>query len=495
LAGLNVMMGHRQVEQAALFYEFSLERHIQADHLLRSIDRFVDLEDLRRELAPFYSNIGRPSIDPELMIRMLLIGYCFGIRSERRLCDEVHLNLAYRWFCRLGLDGAVPDHSTFSKNRHGRFRESDLFRRVFETVLRRCIRERLVGGEGFAVDASLIKADANRQKGIEGDKGLPPEAAGRAIDEYLAVLDDAAFGAATAVTPKFVSPSDPAARWTGAHGGQAFFAYSTNYLVDVENAIIVDVEATTAIRQAEVLAAKRMIERSLERFDLYPSRLLGDSAYGSAEMLGWLVYEHGIEPHVTVFDKSARTDGTFSREVFAYDHAGDVYRCPGGKTLTTTGTPVNNDTTILYRASKYDCQACSLKSRCCPNTPARKVPRSIYEGARDMAREIASSWEGRTATKGTERRTRRVHPCCSSSESSQDGETDSDARTKARVNPTRPTRREPAVVRDGTTAAFFNGIGPKLTFTASLNSPTTGAAWAYSQSIAALIIVAAGATP
>src|SRR5215510_14392140 len=176
------MMGHRQVEQAALFYEFSLEKHIPADHLMRSIDRFVDLEQVRRDLAPFYSSIGRPSIDPELMIRMLLIGYCFGIRSERRLCDEVHLNLAYRWFCRLGLDGTVPDHSTFSKNRHGRFRQSDLFRRVFESVLRRCIKERLVGGEGFAVDASLIKADANRQKGIEGDKGLPPEAAGRAID-------------------------------------------------------------------------------------------------------------------------------------------------------------------------------------------------------------------------------------------------------------------------------------------------------------------------
>src|SRR6185437_4354997 len=111
------MMGHRQVEQATLFYEFSLERHVPADHLLRSIDRFVDLEQVRQELAPFYSSIGRPSIDPELMIRMLLIGYCFGIRSERRLCDEVHLNLAYRWFCRLGLDGAVPDHSTFSKNR------------------------------------------------------------------------------------------------------------------------------------------------------------------------------------------------------------------------------------------------------------------------------------------------------------------------------------------------------------------------------------------
>jgi transposase len=391
------MMGHRQVEQPALFYEFSLERHVPGDHLLRSIDRFVEFGELRRELAPFYSTLGRPSIDPELMIRMLIVGYCFGIRSERRLCEEVHLNLAYRWFCRLGLNGDVPDHSTFSKNRHGRFRESDLLRRMFETVLGRCVREGLVGGEAFAVDASLIRADANRQNGIEGEKGLPPEATGRAVEEYLAVLDDAAFGAATDVVPKFVSPADPAARWTGAHGGQAFFAYSTNYLIDVDHGIIVDVEATTAIRQAEVLAAKRMLERSMERFDLYPARLLGDSAYGSAEMLGWLVYQHGIEPHVTVFDKSARLDGTFSRDDFTYDHVGDVYYCPGGKMLTTTGTRVNDDTTLLYRASKHDCAGCALKPRCCPNSPARKVPRSIHEGARDMARVIARSSDGQVS--------------------------------------------------------------------------------------------------
>src|SRR6202165_6082900 len=242
------MMGQRQVDQSALFYEFSLERHVPAAQLLRSIDRVVDLSGVRSHLGPFYSSTGRPSIDPELLVRILLVGYCYGIRSERRLCEEVHLNLSYRWFCRLGLDGKVPDHSTFSKNRHGRFRQSDLLRRLFETVLRRCINEGLVGGEGFAVDASLIKAEANRPKGIEGEKGLPPEATGRAVEEYLAVLDDAAFGAATDVVPKFVSPRDPAARWNGAHGGQAFFAYSTNYLIDVDNAIIVDVEAPTAIR-------------------------------------------------------------------------------------------------------------------------------------------------------------------------------------------------------------------------------------------------------
>src|ERR1700723_1546527 len=208
------MMGERRIGQDALFYEFSLERHVPAEHLPRAIDRFVDLDGVRQHLAPFYSPIGRPSIDPELLIRMLLVGYCFGIRSERRLCEEVHLNMAYRWFCRLGLDGAVPDHSTFSKNRHGRFRDSDLLRELFETTVARCMTEGLVGGEGFAVDASMIKADANRQRGVPGIEGLVPETANRAVREYLAVLDDAAFGGATPVAPKFLSIADPASRWT-----------------------------------------------------------------------------------------------------------------------------------------------------------------------------------------------------------------------------------------------------------------------------------------
>lgn len=196
-----------------------------------------------------------PLIDPELLIRMLIVGYCFGIRSERRLCEEVRLNLAYRWFCRLGLEGDVPNHSTFSKMRHGRFRDADLLRELFETVVRRCMREGLVDGEGFAVNASMIVADAHRQRGIETPEELNPKAQ-RAVAEYLATLDDAAFGAATPVEPKHVSPVDPAARWTAAWGGPAVYAYCTNYLIDVEHAIIVDVEASTAVRQAEVTAAK-----------------------------------------------------------------------------------------------------------------------------------------------------------------------------------------------------------------------------------------------
>jgi transposase len=165
------MMGPRQVAQGSLFYEFSLENHVPPDHLLRAIDRFVELGDLRRHLVPFYSSIGRSSVDPELMIRMLLLGYCMGIRSERRLCEEVHLNLAYRWFCRLDLTDPVPDHSTFSKNRHGRFRESNLFRHLFESVLARCITEGLVGGETFGADASLIRADASRSSKIAFSNG------------------------------------------------------------------------------------------------------------------------------------------------------------------------------------------------------------------------------------------------------------------------------------------------------------------------------------
>src|SRR3954454_5445808 len=185
------MMGERQSVQETLFYEVSLERHVPEHHLLRSIEGFVDLSDLRKYLSSFYSHTGRPSIDPELMIRMLIVGYCFGIRSERRLCEEVHLNLAYRWFCRLGLSEPVPDHSTFSKNRHGRFRESSLLRHLFESVLQRCMAEGLVRGEGFAADASIVKADAQRQRGIPGEHAanwFKQDEASRAVREYLAGL-------------------------------------------------------------------------------------------------------------------------------------------------------------------------------------------------------------------------------------------------------------------------------------------------------------------
>src|ERR1043165_5104299 len=263
------MMGRHNRDQGQLFYSFDLDAMVPSDHLVREIAAVLDLTWVYDELAAHYPSIGRPSIDPLLMIRMLIIGYVFAVRSERALCREVQLNLAYRWFCGLGIEDKLPDHSAFSRARNERFRQSDIFRRVFERVVESCIAAELVGGEGFAVDASLIEADANRQRSIPGDewsKARDPDATSRAVKEYLATLDDAAFGAATDVEPKFVSPSDPAAQWTGAIEGPAFFAYADNYLIDVRFVIIMDIEASRAIRQAEVGAARTMLERTEERF-------------------------------------------------------------------------------------------------------------------------------------------------------------------------------------------------------------------------------------
>jgi transposase len=389
------MMGQQGPPQEQLFYAFSLESHVPADHLLRRIDSVLDLSDLRQHLAPYYSHTGRPSIDPELMIRMLIVGYCFGIRSERRLCEEVHLNLAYRWFCRLGLERPVPEHSTFSKNRHGRFRDSGAFRWLFDEVLRRCMAAGLVKGEGFAVDASVVAADASGQRSVPGTASVDwndERLRTRAVREYLAALDE------SQAPPKSVSLTDPQARWTCAPGGPAFFAYSTNYLIDVEHGVIVDVEATPANRTHEVESTKRMIERVEATFALKPERLIGDMAYGTAAMLAWMVEDKGIEPHVPVWDKTQRTDESLSSSDFQWNAEADEYRCPQGHPLRSQWrafrNPRNHITkadTIIYRSSQSACKSCPLKARCCPNTPARKIARSVHEEARNVARRINAS--------------------------------------------------------------------------------------------------------
>jgi len=382
------MMGRLKRDQGQLFYCFSLEEVVPEDHQVRRIAKVLDLSWVHSELVPHYSRLGRPSIDPVLMIRMLIVGYVFAIRSERALCREVQVNLAYRWFCGLGIEDKIPDHSVFSRARNERFRDHDIFRHVFERVVGACVAAGLVGGEGFAVDASLIEADANKSRSIPGsewNRDIDPERASRAVNEYLATLDDATYGAATQVVPKFVSPSDPAAQWTGAMKSAAFFAYADNYLIDVKFGIIMDVEASRAIRQAEVGASRTMIERTAACFGIKPEWLVGDTAYGSAPNLDWLVNEQKIAPYIPVIDKSKREDGTFSRDDFSFDKERDIYICPAGKLLTTTRKVVSDDL-LLYRARKRDCNVCPLKMRCCPKEPMRKVPRSIYEEARDVAR-------------------------------------------------------------------------------------------------------------
>jgi transposase len=385
------MMGQHGGNQEQLFYSFNLEQQVPANHLLGGIYQYLDLSDLRGFLEPFYSHTGRPSIDPELMMRMLIIGYCFGIRSERRLCEEVHLNLAYRWFCRLGLEDAVPEHSTFSKNRHGRFRDSGAFRHVFETVLRRCMSEGLVGGEGFAIDASVVKADAARARGVSGtamdDLAFGPAQASRAVREYL---DGIEANGRPQAERKNISITDPAAEWTCAPGGPAFFAYSTNYLVDVKAGVIVGVEATSAHRTAEVEATRTMLERVERRFAIKPKHLIGDMAYGAGPMIGWLVDEKQIDPHIPIWDKTERKDGTFGRSDFAFDSAANRYTCAAGKTLKPTWR-MKKKNPYMYRASQLDCQSCPLKPKCCPNMLHRKIERSPFEAARNVARALAKS--------------------------------------------------------------------------------------------------------
>lgn len=380
------MMG-RQETKRELFVLISLNEYVPQDHLLRAVDQYLDLTEFRENLAQSYSHTGRPSVDPELMARMLIIGYCYGIRSERRLCEEVGMNLAYRWFCRLGLKDKVPDHSSFSKNRHGRFRDHDAFRQLFDAVLRRCMAEGLVQGEGFATDASMIKADAQRQRSCSGDSAIDwgdPEQARRPVREYLAALEQA-----NPVLPKRISLTDPSATWTAA-AGPAIFAYSTNYLIDLKAGMIVDVEASAVNKIAEVEATKTMINRVEEKFSIKPLRLVGDTNYGVAAMLGWLVDEKNIAPHVPVWDKSEHHDGTFSRTDFIFDGENNRYVCPAGKYLKPAQRSQQKNP-FRYRASLYDCQACQLKLKCCPNVDIRKIDRSPHEPARDVARAIGKT--------------------------------------------------------------------------------------------------------
>jgi transposase len=390
------MMGRRRDDQGQLFYAFDLDAVVPDDHQVRRIAAVLDLSWVRGELAPDYSHTGRPSIDPELMIRMLILGYVFAIRSERALCREVQLNLAYRWFCRLGIEDEIPDHSAFTRARNERFRNQDIFRFAFERVVEACIKAGLVGGEGFAVDASLIAADANKcgsTPGGEWSRDIDRATARRAVQDYLANLDDPAWGAATDVVPKFVAPADPAAQWTGAMKSAAFFAYADNYLIDVKAGIIMDVEASRAIRQAEVGASQTMIERTEATFGIKPDWLAADTAYGSAPNLHFLVDEKDIAPHIPVIDKSRRDDGTFSREDFIYDEARDCYVCLNGKVLprSSGARGSRGDDMISYFARVADCRACPLKSSCCSKSPSRKITRHIHEAARDVARAIAKT--------------------------------------------------------------------------------------------------------
>ena len=382
------MMGAPVGRQDRLFYEFDLEDMVPSDHFLRRIDAVLYLSWLRDELKPYYSHLGCPSICPELMVRMLLVGYCYSIRSERRLCQEVEMNLAYRWFCGLGLEDKIPYHSSFSVNRHGRFRDSDILRTVFEEVVFGCMKAGLVGGEGFAVDASVIEADASRFARIKGAEveWTPEQRVSRPVQEYLVALESENPPTSPDRAPTALSPSDPCAAWTARGRYKVMFGYSLNYLIDMEEAVILDVEATPTRISKEVDATETMIERTEQRFGLKPDHIAGDVAYGTGALLGKLV-ERGITPHIPVWDRTeAAADGKFTRAEFTYDSERDLYICPGGKELKTSGT-VYDGTTLKYIARRSDCGQCPLKPQCTTGRE-RRVQRDVNQEARDYAQAL-----------------------------------------------------------------------------------------------------------
>jgi transposase len=285
------MMGE-QPRTGPLFYYFRLEDQIPEHHLLKCLDRHVDFSFVRERLKDAYSPVGRPSIDPEILLRMLLVGYLYGITSERRLVEEVRMQLAYRWFTRLGLEQEVPDHSTFSKNRHGRFRQSGIFLEIFEEIVLRCLGAGLVEGQRLTVDGTVVAANASPQRGVRREQ-LPEVAkVSRTVREYLAeVAQENPVSepgenppSPNSVAARCVSPADPDACWA-AKWGPVVPSYYDHYLIDNAHGVILGVEATPARFRQETLAARRMLQQVKERFGICPESLGADKGYGSGEFL------------------------------------------------------------------------------------------------------------------------------------------------------------------------------------------------------------------
>jgi transposase len=364
------MMG-QQPRTESLFYYFRLEDQIPQDHLLRIIDDQIDLSFVRERVKGLYSATGRPSIDPEMLLRLLLVGYLYGITSERRLLEEVRMNLAYRWFTRLNFEQEVPDHSTFSKNRHGRFRESGVFREIFEEIVRRCLQAGLVEGKNLAVDGTMIEANASPQSRVP-----------RTAREYITELEKDN----PVSDRKMTSTTDPDAVWAK-KVGPAKMAYFDNYLIDTRSRVILGVEATPALFHQETVAARKMVEQ-IQKLGLKPEALGADKAYGSGEFLAWLL-DRGVQPHIAVIDRCHQTDGHFTRDQFRYEPAENAYYCPEGKVLSFRGRRRESQG-YLYRSNEAQCEGCPQKKRC-TSGPYRRLFVHEQESVRQAVRALAGT--------------------------------------------------------------------------------------------------------
>ena len=380
------MMG-QHARSESLFYYFRIEDQVPENHLLRLIDRHIRFDFVREKLKNSYSDTGRPSIDPELLLRILLIGYLYGVTSERKLVEELQMHLAWRWFTGLSFDQEIPHHSTFSKNRHGRFLESNLFQQLFEEIVDRCREAGLVEGEHLSVDGSFIPANASRSSRIPREQLTEVAHVKRTVREYLADLEQENPVEEPAPQQEQVSTTDPDSTYATKGDRPAELGYFNNYLIDNRSCVIVGVQATAARLSQESAAAREMITRAAERRGRFPQSVAADTTYGNGELLAWLE-ERGITPYIRVKESPAPKTNLYGIEKFTYVAETNSYECPEGKQLTYLGVnPLNRN--HIYRATRKRCRECAQKSQCTTGH-YRQIAIHVHEPARQRARERAA---------------------------------------------------------------------------------------------------------
>jgi transposase len=389
VGGLLLMMGHDRSE--ALFYYFRLEDQVPENHLLRLIEKHIRFEFVRERLRNSYSENGRPSIDPELRLRILLIGYLYGISSERKLVEELRMHLAWRWFTGLGFDQEIPHHSTFSKNRHGRFQESKLFEELFEQIVRQGVEVGLVEGKHLSVDGSFVEANAAKESRIARE--LLGEAAqvNQTVRQYLQELEQQNPVEEPVHTQDQVSTTDPDATYATKGGTPARLGYYDNYLIDNQSCVIVGVQATAARMSQETVAAQDMLTRFTEWQGREPESVAADTTYGNGEFLQWLA-DRSITPYMRTRDSIHRKNSPFfGPERFTYQPESNSYCCPAGEQLNYGGRNRRNRT-YAYIGTRKRCGACALKAQCTGGA-FRYLAIHMDEPARQRARELANTPE------------------------------------------------------------------------------------------------------
>ena len=383
------MLG-KQRQDRDLFCYVQPENMVPQDHILRKIKDEIDFSFIDKLAEPLYSNRGRPSVDPQVLVRMLLIGYLYGINGERRLCQEVHLNIAYRWFCDLSLEDKVPDHSTFSKNRHGRFQDTNLFREMFYQIVGQAIAKGLVRGKHLSTDASLIAADAAMSSLEEIVPPIDHESYWKNLEaeSNTPVKEGEQKKSKKSINQTHRSKTDPDAQVASRWGSKKKLSYSDNILMDNENRVILDVEVTSPSSTEEVVSSVDMVKRSKFRYDFNTEDIGADSAYSRGEAVSGFM-EAGIKiyaPPMSNVPDSGK--GIFGKEKFIESEEGCLI-CPNGKSLNKVNDK-SKPRLLKYSSTIKKCTGCPLKEQCTKGA-YRTVSLHIDQEALDWAENLRQS--------------------------------------------------------------------------------------------------------